>query len=55
MIQSEQGYLLDTNHCIYLINGLEKLRQRRSFQEQTVIDALELLEDSPLFFSEVTL
>jgi len=55
MIQSEQGYLLDTNHCIYLINGLEKLHQQRSFQEQTVIDALESLEDSPLYFSEVTL
>jgi tRNA(fMet)-specific endonuclease VapC len=51
----ELGYLLDTNHCIYLINGLEKLPQERLPAEQTVIRTLESLPDVPLYFSEVTL
>jgi len=55
MTQSEEGYLLDTNHCIYLINGLEKPSQKRTQQEKAVIDKLESLQDIPLYFSEVTL
>ena len=55
MIQSEEGYLLDTNHCIYLINGLEKPPQKRSQPEKAVIDKLKSLQNIPLYFSEVTL
>ncbi len=55
MTQRQEGYLLDTNHCIYLINGLEKSRQDRSPQEEIVIGTLEALQDVPLYFSEVTL
>lgn len=55
MTQSEEGYLLDTNHCIYLVNGLEKKPQKRTEPEKVVIDKLESLQDIPLYFSEVTL
>jgi predicted nucleic acid-binding protein len=55
MIQQESGYLLDTNYCVYLINGLEKSPQERSAPERVVIDTLESLPDLPLYFSEVTL
>jgi len=49
MTQSEEGYLLDTNHCIYLVNGLEKKPQKRTEPEKVVIDKLESLQDIPLF------
>ncbi len=55
MSQSEEGYLLDTNHCIYLINGLEKPLQKRSLLEKAVVETLEIFPDVPLYFSEVTL
>jgi tRNA(fMet)-specific endonuclease VapC len=56
MTQSVEGYLLDTNHCIHLINGLAKPPQKRSPQELAVINQLELLQDSiPVYYSEVTL
>jgi len=55
MTQSEEGYLMDTNHCIYLINGLEKLPHKRTPPEKAVIDKLESLPDIPIYFSEVTL
>jgi len=55
MIQTEDGYLLDTNHCIYLINGLEKQPQKRTPSEKTIINKIESLPDMPLYFSEVTI
>lgn len=30
-------YLLDTNHCIYLMNGTEKTFQERSKEEKSVV------------------
>jgi predicted nucleic acid-binding protein len=30
-------YLLDTNHCIYFLNGLEKALEKRSVREQQVL------------------
>jgi len=46
---------LDTNHCIYLISGLEKPYHKRTQPEKMVIETLELLQDIPLYFSEATL
>ncbi|MDM8514887.1 type II toxin-antitoxin system VapC family toxin [Desulfobacterales bacterium HSG16] len=49
-------YLLDTNHCIYLINGLEKTPEKRSCEESHVIQAVRSLDDDEiLYMSEVTL
>jgi len=47
-------YLLDTNHCIYLINGLDKKNSRRSETENRVIEKIRRVQ-SDIFMSEVTL
>lgn len=47
-------YLLDTNHCVYLINGLDKDASKRSEFERKVIEKARNLEAS-LFMSEATL
>ena len=47
-------YLLDTNHCIYLINGLDKKISRRSEVENKVIEKVQSIQ-SDIFISEVTL
>ena len=49
------AYVLDTNHCIYLLNGLEKKHGVRSLVEQRVIKAVFELEDEPLYMAEATL
>ncbi|MCH8157286.1 MAG: type II toxin-antitoxin system VapC family toxin, partial [Nitrospinae bacterium] len=48
-------YLLDTNHCVYLMNGLEKKPAVRSKEEQQVIEAVERLGDDPLYMAPATL
>ena len=49
-------YLLDTNHCIYLINGLEKTTELRSKKEVNVIKTIRELDDyESLYISEVTI
>jgi predicted nucleic acid-binding protein len=48
-------YLLDTNHCIYFINGLEKPLQRRKQAEQQVIQHVRAVSEPVIFFSEATL
>jgi predicted nucleic acid-binding protein len=47
-------FLFDTNHCIYLLNGLEKKAAFRSDQERNVIKNVRSLEDE-IYISEVTL
>jgi len=49
-----ENYLLDTNHCIYLINGLDKRTSRQSDVEQKVIKKIRSVQ-SEIFMSEVTL
>lgn len=49
------AYLLDTNHCIYLINGLEKRPERRKPEETNVIRSILSLTDPKVYFSEATL
>lgn len=46
--------LLDTNHCIYLINGLDKKISHRSEFENKVIEEVWRAQ-SDIFISEVTL
>ncbi len=48
-------YLLDTNHCIYFINGLEKPPQRRKKAEELVMQHVRAISDPIIFFSEATL
>lgn len=47
------SYLLDTNHCIYLLNGWNK--RQKSSKEAQVISAFESVENGGVFLSEVTL
>lgn len=47
-------YLLDTNHCIYLINGLDRSRKNRTAPETNLIDKIQTIE-SDIFMSEATL
>lgn len=49
------AFLLDTNHCIYFLNGLEKSPEKRSAREQRVIDRILAVPDPQIFFSEATL
>ena len=47
-------YLLDTNHCIYLINGASKPIHKRSVHEENSLKAIQLLPE-PLHISRITL
>ncbi|MCC6132915.1 MAG: PIN domain-containing protein [Acidobacteria bacterium] len=47
------GYLLDTNICVYAMNGLRKEASRRTRAEARVCERLQQ-EESPVFTSEVT-
>jgi predicted nucleic acid-binding protein len=49
------AFLLDTNHCIYFLNGLEKPPEKRSEREQRVIDRVLTVSDPRIFLSEATL
>lgn len=48
-------YLLDTNHCSYLMNGLYKLPGRRKFQEVNTIQAFQATKTDSIYMSEATL
>lgn len=48
-------YLLDTNHCVYLLNGIEKKNAVRSKEEQHVLEAISHLQDTTLHMAPVTL
>ncbi len=49
------AFLLDTNHCIYFLNGLEKSSGKRSGRERRVVGRILEIPDSRIFFSEATL
>ncbi len=48
-------YLLDTNHCIHLLNGWHKPENQLSTKEASVVAAFESVENTGIFLSEVTL
>jgi tRNA(fMet)-specific endonuclease VapC len=48
------SFLLDTNHCIYLINGRNKKPEKQSELEKNTLSHFDIVTD-PLFLSEVTL
>lgn len=47
-------FLLDTNHCIYLINGLGKAPASRTAAEANTIQAVRFVTEE-IYLSEVTL
>jgi len=47
-------YLLDTNHCVYIINGLDKKENFRTEAENKILKIARETKDN-LFVSEVTL
>ncbi|WP_207688515.1 PIN domain-containing protein [Desulfonema limicola] len=49
-----ENYLLDTNHCIYVINGIDKKTSRKTETEHKVIKKIKTIQ-SEIFISEVTL
>ena len=50
------SYLLDTNHCIYLMNGWKKDELKRSSHESSTIQkVLSLGEEAMLYLCEATL
>lgn len=49
------AYLLDTNHCSYLMNGKEKRPEYRKLQEINAIAKYETISSDPIYMSEVSL
>ncbi|QWR77158.1 type II toxin-antitoxin system VapC family toxin [Candidatus Magnetomonas plexicatena] len=48
-------YLLDTNHCIYLMNGSEKTENDLSTFEHNTIEMVHIFRNEPCYMSEVSL
>lgn len=48
-------YLLDTNHCVYLLNGIEKKSANRSKEESRVLEMIESMQDTTFYMAPVTL
>jgi len=56
MKQKVDGYLLDTNNCIYYSNALKKPAERRSVEEKRVVQIINSLRNNTtLYMSEATL
>jgi tRNA(fMet)-specific endonuclease VapC len=49
------GYLLDTNHCVYLMNGANKPPSYQSEQERRTVQAALAAPAATLFLSEASL
>lgn len=50
------SYLLDTNHCVYLLNGWNKREQNRKPQEQRVVSKIASMQGKQLLYmSDATL
>ncbi len=49
------SYLLDTNHCICLLNGWNKPRLKQSAKEVRIIETFQALRTEGVYLSEVTL
>jgi len=56
MKQKVEGYLLDTNNCIYYSNALKKPAERRSIAEKRVVQIINSIRsNTTLYMSEATL
>lgn len=56
MKQEVDGYLLDTNNCIYYSNALKKPTEKRSVEEKRVVQMINSLKsNTTLYMSEATL
>jgi tRNA(fMet)-specific endonuclease VapC len=56
MKQIVDGYLLDTNNCIYYSNALKKPAEKRSVEEKRVVQIINSIKNNTtLYMSEATL
>lgn len=49
------SYLLDTNHCICLLNGWNKPKLKQTEKEIRIIEIFQSVKDEGVYLSEVTL
>ncbi len=55
MKEETDGYLLDTNHCAYILNAKGKPENKQSQLEKNTIQAISSRMDAILHISEATL
>ena len=55
MTEETEGYLLDTNHCAYILNAKGKLENKQSQLEKNTIQAVSSRMDAVVHISEATL
>ena len=49
------SYLLDTNHCICLLNGWDKPKLKQTAKEARIVKIFQSFRDEGVYLSEVTL
>ena len=49
------SYLLDTNHCICLLNGWDKPKLKQTAKEARIVKSFQSVRDEGVYLSEVTL
>lgn len=49
------SYLLDTNHCICLLNGWDKPALKQSAKEARIIEIFQSIRNEGVYLSEVSL
>ncbi|EDN70966.1 PilT-like protein [Beggiatoa sp. PS] len=55
MKEETEGYLLDTNHCAYILNAKGKPKNKQSLLESNTIQAISSRMEAVLHISEATL
>jgi len=55
MKDEAEGYLLDTNHCAYILNAKGKPANKQSELEKNTIQVISSRIDALLYISEATL
>lgn len=55
MEEKNKEYLLDTNHCAYILNAKKKPESKQSEMEKNTIQAAASRLDSLIYLSEATL
>jgi hypothetical protein len=53
MKQKVDGYLLDTNNCIYYSNALKKPAEKRSVEEKRVVQIISSIRSSTTLYMDV--
>ncbi len=48
------GYLFDTNHCIYLMNGSSLNQTHLTYEEQNTVSALKRINNDVIYMSEAS-